>query len=124
MFEDPAVGPVIVAKYLSPFQKLVTGEHGLEIVPGDEMIALPIDFRPARLASSVRNAEHQLRNASQEPGDQSRFAGAGGGGDDENGGHGRGSTGSWRMRFTAETQRRRDKRRENLEIPGSAVLAP
>ncbi len=42
--EFAAVGSVIVAKYLSPFEKLVAGQHRLELLPGDEMIALPVHF--------------------------------------------------------------------------------
>ncbi len=39
-----AVGPVIVAKYLSRFEKLVAGQHRLELLPGDEMITLAVLF--------------------------------------------------------------------------------
>ena len=56
LLENPAVGPVIVAKYLSPFEKLAALEHRLELLPGHEMVALPIDFRPARLAGGIGNA--------------------------------------------------------------------
>jgi hypothetical protein len=78
---------VIVAKYLSPFEKFVPSQHVFEIVPSDEVVTLAILFGAAPRSRGVGNRKVEIRNGRQQARNQRGFPGTGGSGDDEYGGH-------------------------------------
>src|SRR4051794_16610122 len=97
------MGSVIVAKYLSPFKKLIPSQHSLELLARHEMVARPVFLGPTRRAGGVGDAELEPRHLLKQPPNQSRLTAAGRGGDDEDRAHGR-------KTFDAETLRRRESR--------------
>src|ERR1039457_3768153 len=64
------MGPVIVPKHLSPFQKLVSRDHSFEVLAAHKPVALPVHLVPAHRPRGVRNRKQQPRNPRQQPGNQ------------------------------------------------------
>ena len=67
LLQDAAVGPVIVAENLGPFQKFAAGRASPRTPPGRRNVALAVVSVPRGLASGVGNREHQAWNVGQQP---------------------------------------------------------
>src|SRR5262245_12842806 len=78
---------IVVAKYLSPFKKLVAGEHRFELFPAHEMITFPFLLVSPGRPRGVGDAEHEARDSFDQPVHEGGFTAAGGGGDDKDGRH-------------------------------------
>ena len=54
-----AVGAVVVPEDFGMLQEFAPREHGLELLAGDEMVILPVDFRAPGLPGRVRHGKHE-----------------------------------------------------------------